>query len=144
MSEKDKHRTFVWDYFDRGVSKSAKGVTDETKCKNCDVVIKRTGSPTSELPRHLKSKYSVQKPSFTQSDVSSNTKSASSTKHFKSVYSQATLHSFMNKKTREEIIAKHVAVDDIPPSAVSKSEFICQDFSDKGTLFHKIYIMLCN
>ena len=64
-------------------------------------------------------------------DVSSDTQSASSTIRFKSVYSQATLHSFMNKKTREEIVAKLVAVDGFPPNAVCKSKFICQVFSDK-------------
>ena len=53
-----------------------------------------------------KSKHSIEKPSLTQSDVFSNTQSASSTKRFMSVYSHVTLHSFMNKKTREDIIAK--------------------------------------
>ena len=87
--------------------------------------------------RHLESKHSIEKPSSTQSDVSSNTQSASSTKRFKSTYSQATLHSFINRKTREEIIARHVAVDGFPPTAVSKSEFICQVFSDGDMLFQK-------
>ena len=76
----------------------------------------------------------MEKQSTTQSDVSSNTQSASSTKRSKSAYSQATLHSFMNKKTRDVIIAKLVAVYGFPPSAVWKSEFICQAFSDKGML----------
>ena len=89
------------------------------------------------MPQHIKSKHSTENPSSTKSDVSSNTQSASSTKCFKSAYSQATLHSFMNKKTREEIIAKLVAVDGFPPSAVSKSEFIRQVFSDTGMLFQK-------
>ena len=80
----------------------------------------------------LKSKHSVEIPSLTQSDVSSNTQSASATKRLKSAYSQATLHSFMNKKTREEIVDKLAAVDGFPPSAVCKSEFICQAFSDKS------------
>ena len=109
MSEKDKHKTFAWEYFDRGISKSSKGVTDEVKFKNCSAVIKCTGESTSGLLRHLKSKHSIEKPSSTQSDVSSDTQSASSTKCFVSDYSQATLHSFMNKITREEIIAKLVA-----------------------------------
>ena len=56
-----------------------------------------------------------------------------STKRFKSGYSQATLHSFMNKKTRYEI----VAADGFPPSAVCKSEFICQAFNDKGKVLQK-------
>ena len=43
----------------------------------------------------------------------------------------------MNKKTREEIVAKLVAVDGFPPSVVCKSEFICQAFSDKNMLFPK-------
>ena len=43
----------------------------------------------------------------------------------------------MNKKIREEIVAKLAAVDGFPPSAVCKSEFICQAFSDKGMLFKK-------
>ena len=94
--------------------------------------------------RHLKSKHSIEKPSSIQSYVSSNTQSASSTKRFKSIYSQATLHSFTNKKTREEIVAKLVAVYGFPPSAVYKSEFIGQDFSDKGILLKKIRTMLCN
>ena len=80
MSEKDKHKTFAWKYFDRGISKSSKGVTDEAKCKNCAAVIKCTGSLTSGLLRHLKSKHSMEKPSMTQSDVSSNTQSASAAK----------------------------------------------------------------
>ena len=79
----------------------------------------------------------MEKPSSTQSDVSSNTRSASSTKRFKSAYSQATLHSFVNKKTREVIVAKLVVVDGFPPCAVCKSEFICQAFGDKGMLFPK-------
>ena len=76
----------------------------------------------------------MEKPSSTQSDVSSNTQPASSTKHFKSANSQAILHSFVNKKTIEEIVAKLVAVDGLPPSAGCKSEFICQALSDKGML----------
>ena len=88
MSEKDKHKTFVWEYFDRGISKSSKEVTDEAKCKKCAAVIKCTGGSTSGLLRHLKSKHSIEKPSPTQSDVSSNTQSASSSKRFKSAYSQ--------------------------------------------------------
>ena len=50
----------------------------------------------------------------------------------------------MNKKTREEIVAKFVAVDGFPPSAICKSESICKALSDKGTLFKKIQTMLCN
>ena len=53
----------------------------------------------------------MKKPSSTQSDVSNNTQSASSTKSFKSAYSLATQHSFMNKKTREEIVAKLAAAE---------------------------------
>ena len=134
MSEKEKHKTLVWEYYDRGISKSSKGVTDEAECKNCAAVIKCTGGLTSGLFWHPKSKHSIEKPSSTQSDVSSNTQSAGSTNHFKSVYSQATQHSIMNKKTREEILAKLVAVDGFPPSAVCKSESTCQAISDKGML----------
>ena len=43
----------------------------------------------------------------------------------------------MNKKNREKIDDKLVAVDGFPPSAVCKSEFICQAFSDKGMFFPK-------
>ena len=121
MLKKDKHKTFVWEYFDIGISKSSKGATDEVKCKNCAAAIKCTGGTTSGLLRHLRSKHSIEKPCSTQSDVSSNTQSASSTKCFKSAYSLATLHSFMNKKTREEIIAKLVTVDGFTPSAICKS-----------------------
>ena len=137
MSETDKHKTFVWKYFDRGISKHSKGVTDEAKSKNCAAEMKCTGCSTSGLPRHPKSKHSIEKPSSTQSDVTHNTQSASSTKCFMSAYSQATQHSFMNKNTREEIVAKLVAVDGFHPSAVCKSESICQAFSDKGKLFQK-------
>ena len=84
---------------------------------------------------HLKTKHSIEKPSSAQSDVSSNTQSASSTKRFMSAYSQAALHSFMIKKTPEEIVDKLVAVDGFSPSALCKSEFICQSFSDKGMFF---------
>ena len=138
MSEKDKHKTFVWEYSERGISKFSKGVTDEAKCKNSAAVIKCTEGSTSGLFRHLKSKHSIEKPSLTQSDVFSNIQSASSTKRFKSAYSQATMHSFMNKKTREEIVAKLAAVDGFPPSVVCKREFICPAYSDKGMLFKKI------
>ena len=86
----------------------------------------------------------MEKPPLTQSDVSSITQSASSTKRFMSAYSQATLHSLMNKNTREEIVVELVAVDGFPPSAVCKGEFICQAFSDRVMLFKKIRIMLCN
>ena len=126
MSVKDKHKAFVWEYHDRGISKSSEGVTDETKCKHCAAVIKCTGGSTSGLLRNLKSKHSIEKPSSTQSDVSSNTQSASSTKCFKSAYSKARLHSFMNKNTREEIVAKLVAEDGLPHIVVCKSEFICK------------------
>ena len=57
MSEKDKHTTFVSEYYDRGISKSSKGVTDEAKCKMCAALIKCTGGSTSGLLRHLKSKH---------------------------------------------------------------------------------------
>ena len=130
MSMKNRHKTFVWKYFDRGISKSSNGVTDKAKCNKCAATIKCTGGSTSALFRHLKNKHSMEKPGSTQSDVSSNTQSASSTKRVKSAYSQATLHSFMNRKTREEIVAKHVAVDGSPPSVVCNSEFICLAFSD--------------
>ena len=135
MSEKDKHKAYVWEYFDKGISKSSKAVTNEAKFKNCAAVTKCTGGSPSGLLRHLESKHSMEKPSSTQSDVSSNTQSASSTKRFKRAYSQATLHSFMNKNTRDKIVAKLVAVDGFPPSSVCKSEFICHAFSDKGMLF---------
>ena len=95
---------------------SSKGVTDEAKCINCAAVIKCTGDSTSGLLRHPKCKHSMEKQTSTQSDVSSNTQSASTTKRFKSAYLQTTLHSFMNKKTREDVV-----VDGFPPSAVSKS-----------------------
>ena len=85
-----------------------------------------------QVVRHLESKHTIKKPSSTQSYVSSNTQSASSTKRFKSAYSQATLRSSINIKTREEIAAKLVAEDGPPPCAVNKSEFICQAYSDKG------------
>ena len=54
MSGKGKHKTFVLEYFDRGISMSSKGVADEAKCKNCAAVIKCTGGSTSDLLRHLK------------------------------------------------------------------------------------------
>ena len=98
MSEKDKHKIFVWEYFNRVISKSSKGVTDETKCRNCAAVIKCTVGSTSGLFRHLRNRHSMKKPSSKQSDVSSNTQSASSTKRFKSACSQATLHCFMNNE----------------------------------------------
>ena len=101
MSEKDKHKTFICEYIDRGISKSSKRVTDIAKCKNCAAVIKCTGGLTSRLPLHQKSKHSMEKLSTTQSDVSSNTQSASSTKHFKSAYSHATQPSLKSKKTSE-------------------------------------------
>ena len=41
----------------------------------------------------------------------------------------------MDKKTREEIVDKLVAVYGFPPSAVCKSEFICLAFNDKNMLF---------
>ena len=97
MSEKDKHRTFVWEYFDTGINMSSKGATDEAKCKNFAAVIKCKDSSTSGLLQHPKSKHSIEKPSLTQSVVSSNRQSASSTKRFKSAYSLTTLHSFMTK-----------------------------------------------
>ena len=53
MSVKDRHKTFVWEYFDRGISKSSEGVTDEEKCKNCAAVVKCTGGSTSGMLRHL-------------------------------------------------------------------------------------------
>ena len=65
----------------------------------------------------------------------SNTQSASSTKHFKCAYSQSTLHSLMNKKTREKIVAKLATVYGFHPRTVCKSEFISQAFSDNGMLF---------
>ena len=97
--------------------------------KNCAAVIKCTGGASKKQTFYRESKFDT--------DVSSNTQSDSSTKHFKSAFSQATLHSFMNKKTREEIVAKLVAVDGFPPSVFCKSEFICQAFGDTGMLFQK-------
>ena len=76
MSEKDKYKTFAWEYFDRGINKSSKRVIDEAKCKNCAAVIKCTGGSTSGSLRHLKNKHSIEKQSSTQLDVSSNTQSA--------------------------------------------------------------------
>ena len=134
MSEKDKHKTFVWEYFDRAIGK---GISDEAKCKKCAAIIKCTGGSTSGLLRHLKSKHSIEKPSPTQSADSSETQSGSSSKRFKSACSQPTLQSFMKKNTREEMVAKLIALDGFPPSAVSKSEFIRQAFSDKGMLLPK-------
>ena len=65
--------------------------------------------------------------------MSSNTQSASSTKRFKSAYSQATLLSFMDKRTREEIVAKLVKMDlSAKPSAI------------KVCIIKKIRIMLSN
>ena len=72
MSKKDQHKTYLWEYFDRGISKFSKGVTNEAKCKKCATVIKSTGG----LLRHPKSKHSMEIPGSTQSDVSSNIQSA--------------------------------------------------------------------
>ena len=69
LSQKDKHKTLVWEHFDRGIINSSKGVTDEAKCKNCAAEIKCTGGSTTGLLRHLKSKHSIEKPSSTQLDV---------------------------------------------------------------------------
>ena len=90
MSEKNKHETFVREYFDRGISNFSKGVTYEAKAKNSAAVIKCTGGSTSGLLRHLGSKHSIEKQSSTQSDVSSNTQSASYTKRLKSDYYRVT------------------------------------------------------
>ena len=107
MSEKYKHKAFAWEYFDRGISKSSKGVSDEAKCKNCAAVIKCTGGLTSGFLWHLKSKHSIEKPSSTQSGVPSNTQSANSTKRFKSAYSQATLRAnSMNKRLEKTSLIK--------------------------------------
>ena len=59
MSSKDKHRTFVWEYFDRGINYYSRGVADEAKCKKIDVVMKCTGGSASGLLRYLKSKHSM-------------------------------------------------------------------------------------
>ena len=59
MSEKDKHKTFLWEYFDRGIIKSSKGVTDEVKCKNC-CCGKVYRLFDKWLLRHLKSKHSIE------------------------------------------------------------------------------------
>ena len=67
-------------------------------------VIKCTFGPTSGLLQQLKSKHSIEKLSSRQSDVSSNTQSASSTKRFKIAYSQATLHSVMNKRLEKKLL----------------------------------------
>ena len=65
MSEKDEHKTVVWEYSDRGISRSSKGVTDESKYKNGAAVIKCSGGSTRGLLRHPKSKHSIEKPSLT-------------------------------------------------------------------------------
>ena len=59
MSEKDKHKTFVWVYFDRGISRSSNGDTDEVECENCAAVTYAGGS-TRGLLRHLNSKRSME------------------------------------------------------------------------------------
>ena len=53
-------------------------------------------------------------------------------------------NSFMNKKTREEIVTKLVAVDGFPPSVVCNSEFICQAFSDNICFLQQNGITSCN
>ena len=54
MSEKDRQKTYAWEYFDRGINKSTKGVTHGAKYKNSAAVIKCTGGSTSGLRRHKK------------------------------------------------------------------------------------------
>ena len=111
----------MWEYIERGISKSSKGVTDEAKYKNCATVIKLTGCSIRGLLRHPKSKHSIVKPSSTQSDISGSTQSASCKKRFKSAYSQATLHSFMNKKARCcRLFSVHGL--SVKPSAI---DFVC-------------------
>ena len=119
--QKNKHRTFLWEYFDKGISDNSKGDTSEAKWKNCAAVINCTGGSASGLLRQLQFKHSMEKRSSIQSDVSCITHSADFTNRIRIAYSQATLHSFMNKKTREVIVAKLVAVNGFPPSAVCKS-----------------------
>ena len=111
--ENGKHKSFVLKYFDRGISKSSNGITNEAKSTKCAAVIKCTCGLTSGMLWHLKSKHSIEKPCWTQSSVSSNTQCASSTKRFNRAYSQATLHMtndtctfFHEKKTGEEILIK--------------------------------------
>ena len=85
--------------------------------------------------RHPKNIHSREISGPTQTDVCSEKQSASSLKRFKSAHSQATLLSFIKKDTKEEMFAKLVAVDGFPPSAICKSEFIRQAFSDKSVFF---------
>ena len=47
--QRNRNKTFTLEYFDRGISKSFKGVTDEVKCKNCAAVIKCTGGLASKM-----------------------------------------------------------------------------------------------
>ena len=108
-----------------GTSKFSKGATDKAKYKKCGAVIKCTGGSTSGKLRHLKSIHSIDKYRSIQLDVSGNTQSVSSSKLFKSACFQSTLHCFVKKKTREEIIAKLVTVDGFPPRTGCTSEFIC-------------------
>ena len=138
ISEKEEHKSFVWEYIDRGISKSSKGVTVEAKCKNCATLIKPTGCSIRGLLHHPKSKHSMEKPCSTPSDISGSTQSASCAKRFKSAYSQATLHSFMNNKTKKLIDAKLVAVDGFPNSAICKNEFICLASRDTKCIFQNI------
>ena len=115
MSEKDKYKTFVWEYFDRGISKSYKEVTD---AENCADVIKCTGGSTRGLHQHLKRKHSTEKPRSTQSDVIIAIHNLLVLQSISSVLILNLHCSLMNKKTREEIVAKLVTVYGFHPRTV--------------------------
>ena len=122
MSEMNQSSTFAWEYFDRGIDDDR----DEAKCQKCGTLIKCKGGSTSGMLRHLKNKHSIQKRAPSQHP------STSASKRSKSSHAEPTL---------EETVAKLVAVDNFPPSALSKSEFIRQALSDKGMPLPKIPIL---
>lgn len=131
----EKSKTFAWQYFSKCCD------NDEAKCNHCGVIIKCKGFSTSGLLRHLKAKHSIEKPT-SASDCSlqssaGNQSIASSSKCLDSLSSQPTLFKFLKKDSKEEIIAKLVAVDGFPINAICKSEFIQQAFSEKGFLLPK-------
>ena len=127
MSKKSKHRTFAWEYFDRRISKFSKELLMKQNSKQC----------CCHKEHRMFDKWLAMAPKMQtchrQNKVRRNQMSlVIHNLHFLQSVSRVLilLHSLINIKFRGEIVAKLVAVGGFPPSAVSKSEFICQSFID--------------
>lgn len=134
------NRSEVWLHFEDAISGKA-------KCRSCGKQIACAGSSTSGLKKHLEGVHGIKVNVIAQqaakkrktndataiADIAVDPATISPPQTPK----QSKIERFFDKETKQEKVAKLIALDGISARAIAKSDFIRQSFAEKGMVLPK-------